>query len=244
MAIPVWRFGICYYPAPKVANTSLKHVMHRLRTGAGFVGEEKPDGGRTHIHQAYGTPLFSKVEHEAYADMLRFAVVRDPIDRLLSTWGNRVVHHGELSEAKADAASMRAKKLAFDPDLTTFLDRLEDYLEMSRSVRLHALPLVEFLGPSPQFFHLLFDISQLPQLVQFLQATTGREITLPHRQADGPKARRDDLTPAQIRKLEAHYATDYESFGDAMRSIGGGVRKSRPGFDLRDVQAVEPGGAA
>ena len=63
MPMSVRQFGICYFPAPKCANTAIKHALHGVaNNGESYVGELQPDGTRANIHRKYRTPLFENIE--------------------------------------------------------------------------------------------------------------------------------------------------------------------------------------
>lgn len=76
MAVPLWKYRICYYPAPKVANTSIKHALYQLKTGKPYEREILPNANTKHIHMVYKTPVFTDVNHSSYDNLMRFAVVR------------------------------------------------------------------------------------------------------------------------------------------------------------------------
>lgn len=228
MPVALWKHGLCYFPAPKVANTSIKHALHLVRTGEPFVNHPGPDGRMRHIHHAYGTPLFDKVEHPFFVDMLRFAVVRDPVDRIVSVWRNRVRFHLELSAARTDPEEMRRRDLPVDPDLATFVERLDDYIAVSPAIHHHAAPLVDFLGTRADYFHVIFEMGQIGAIEGFLSAVCGMKVSLEHLQSGGPKASRAELSDALVRRIEEFYARDYEAFGRQFEGATGGVRKVKP----------------
>lgn len=242
MAITVWRYGLCYFPAPKTANTTIKHALHEVKTGQSFQSEMMPDGSRKHIHNVYKTPKFSSVNHEKVRNLLRFAVIRDPIERLLSAWSNRVVYHGELSEKKTSAEVIRDRELVLNPSLPEFIERLEDYRAIKGSIRVHTDPLVDFLGMDAAYYHLLFDIRGLPSLARFLGIMTGREVTLRRLQTGGPKVTRADLTHEQVRRLEAFYVEDYNMFGDALARSAAGAAGVAKGVSDPAVEKIAGGG--
>lgn len=225
MAIPLWRYGICYYPAPKVANTSVKHAMYWLKEGRSFEAAKIPGGGFKHIHKVYKTPLFDEVDNASYENLLKFTIVRDPIDRLVSVWRNRVMHHRELSVDRLKKVN-NTEGLVASPDLNTFVENIEGYRMISPSIRTHSNPLVDFLGTSPDFFHLIFDIRNLSNLQKFLSLASGKEVQIPHEQTGGPPANRSNLKPENIDKIKIFYEKDYRIYGRFFSTKSAGVKKS------------------
>lgn len=230
MAIPVWKFGICYFPAPKVANTSLKHALHEIRTGAPFQGEmDESLGRKRHIHDQYKTPSFRPEFLTKFANLTRFAVVRDPVGRLLSVYRNRVVFHKELSVETLGEDVFRKAGVPPSPDLTTFIAELARYRQISRSIDIHSAPLVDYLAEDPGFYSFIFRMEDSDQIEAFLYGASGVRLTLRRAQTGGPAIERDELTAEQTALVHKHYQRDYEVYGPYMEKGGGTPR-----------QAIEP----
>lgn len=81
----------------------------------------------------------------------RFAIIRDPVDRLLSAFSNRVL--GRVVGVE-DSSLSRSLALGADSEifLARFIDELEAYRGKSREITHHTDPLVHFLGDDPDFF--------------------------------------------------------------------------------------------
>lgn len=228
MAIPVWKHGICYYPVPKVANTSIKLGLYHLKTGEYFSPEISDDGAVRHIHKVYKTPYFAEVSHALHVNLIKFAVVRDPLDRLVSVWRNRVAFHRELTFNKVGQEKFKALELTPNPDLNTFVDRLDDYRQISGSIKAHSDKMTDYLGKDPTFFDLIFDIGSLDLLEKFLEIVSGQETHLPHEQTGGPKKSKSDLPENLLKKLKTFYEEDYDLFGEAFGNRTSGVSKRKP----------------
>jgi hypothetical protein len=213
MAAILVRHGLFYGAVPKVACTSLKEMFFLLENGFAF----RPylaNGAWRHVHNAVYRTLRREHYPEArIAGMHRIAVVRDPVARVLSAYGNRVVHHRELSAAAAGEA-LGARGLEPDPPLDLFLDRFEDYRAASEPIHYHTMPMVRFLGPDPGYFHRIYGMGALDRLVADVSERTGTALTLGRSQTEGPKFAPGDLTAAQIARLETFYRRDYRVFRD------------------------------
>lgn len=196
---------------PKVACTSLKRMFFAVENDRPFE-PFRVNGVEFHIHRLYPSLPFEKQPHPRMARHHRVTVVRDPVRRFLSCYSNRVVHYGELSEKAAGPALARAG-LAPDPDLSLFIDRLEDYCRASASIDHHARPMSDFLGTDPGLYAEIHPIERVGDMVAGLETRLGRKLVLERLQTGGPKIDPEVLTPAQTDRLRAFYAQDYDIWG-------------------------------
>lgn len=202
---------LSYYPVPKCACSSLKMYFFEINNGFPF-RDFWVNGTINYIHDIFPTMSFQDASSLDKEDQFRFAVLRDPVERLLSCYSNRVVHHGELSlESNPDSALYEG--LVFDPSLEQFIDNLEAYRNFSPSIAHHSDPLTCFLGRDPGFFSKIYTLRRIGELVDDIEALTGTSVRLGHEQSGGPKISIDALSTHRIQKLKEFYAEDYEIFG-------------------------------
>lgn len=178
----------------------MKQLFFRLENGFKY----RPfvaNGRHLHIHNIYPTLAFDRAEPRDQEGNDRIAVVRDPVDRLLSAYSHRIGKRGSLP--LTDAAS--AAGVDPQPFLASFIDRLEEYREHSPWIAHHTQPLVHFLGQDAAYFSVLYPLSDLNRLMADLSARFERELTVDRVHTDGPKLDRTALTDAQIRRIEAFY---------------------------------------
>ncbi|MEZ5752524.1 MAG: sulfotransferase family 2 domain-containing protein [Paracoccaceae bacterium] len=204
--------GLAYFSVPKVACTSIKHFLYEIEHGHPYAAPRNRRGKPVFIHRHYPSLPFALIDHPACAGLHRFSVVRDPVRRVLSAYGNRVLGHRELSEKNAGDV-LRAADLPTTPDLATFITHLDRYAQAVRSIRHHTRPLVHFLGNDPAYFDRLYRFDELDQMADDIRCRTGRDVALPWLQVKGPRIDRDALTDAQVGLLRRHYAEDYATFG-------------------------------
>lgn len=216
MPLIIRRKNLAYFPVPKIACTSIKHMLHEMKTGEQFKPLTRPNGKTVFIHRLYSSVPFDELPHAELAPLHKITIIRDPIARFLSAYSNRVVHYRELSEEKC-GPKLAAAGLQPDPDLTQFIDRFEDYIKTVQIINHHTLPMTTFLGTDAGYFDRVYDFSELPQLEADMQALTGTTVALPRKQTGGPKLRKSDLTPAQIDRIRAYYAADYAAFGSILK---------------------------
>lgn len=226
MAVIVKRFGICYFPVPKVANTSMKHFLYKLEHGKAFSTHKDPETGVVqHIHKVLPTPVFSDVDMSSTAGFLRFAIIRDPVERLVSAWRNRVRYHQELSEGKVNLRTLKELGLPENPDLDTFVDNLDKYRTVKASIKTHTDPIVDFLGFDASFYHLVFTMNQSDIIEKFLYSVSGVKDSIGRHQTGGPSASITDLDQIRIGKIREYYSDDYRVFGECLNSDGAGVSR-------------------
>lgn len=197
---------------PKVACTSIKHMFFEAENGVPFT-RFQINGQLRHIHNiGYKSQLRQNYPDKRIADYHRVTVLRDPIKRFLSAYGNRVVSHKELSLAKSKT-KLQELDIAPNPDLDTFIEKLELYVQANTSIWRHTLPMVSFIGEDPDYFDRLYRMEELDQFMADMNDRMQTSLALGHKQTGGPKFDPAALSPAQIAKLKDFYAADYEIYG-------------------------------
>ncbi|MEG4644244.1 sulfotransferase family 2 domain-containing protein [Paracoccus sp. APAP_BH8] len=210
MAIIIDKINLSYFPVPKVACTSLKHVFYFIENEREFHPSTK-NGMVFHIHNYYPSVPFQNNPHDRLRHHHRVCVVRDPIRRFLSSYSNRVCFHKELSEKRLSPNAISAGAEP-DPDLEVFVEKLEIYREHSKSIRDHTAPQVSYLGSDKDYYSKIYQMSELDDLVLDLSARAGSDLELPHKQAGGPKISADSLSSNAIEKIKKFYDEDYQSY--------------------------------
>jgi hypothetical protein len=147
---------------------------------------------------------------------VRLAVVRDPLQRFLSCYSNRVMFHRELSWAHISADMQKAGAVP-NPTLDQFIERLDLYREASDSIRHHCDPMIQFLGGDPSYFTRIFSIKQMDLFTKRVQKITGSMVVPGHSQAGGKKLFVRDLAQAQRKKLREFYEEDYDIYGGFLK---------------------------
>lgn len=205
---------LTYVAVPKIACTSIKTMFFEVENGFAF-RMFRASGRQWHIHNFYPSVAFDTLPLERMAEHRRLAVLRDPVRRLLSCYGNRVVHHRELSRAKAGRRLARAD-LPLDPDLPTFVRNLAEYRRAVPSIDHHARPMVDYMGRDPDFYAGLFRMEALSDFTAEVARITGVQPALARLQTGGPKIDADSLDARDRRLLEEHYAEDYACYGSLL----------------------------
>jgi hypothetical protein len=224
MPIVLSKFAIAYYPTPKVASTSIKMVLYEIEHGTRWVNYQDDGGQWWHIHNAWmkdePTPFHVLPDD---ASLFKFAVIRDPIERFLSAFGNRVHHHQELSErilsASPDTASLG---LLPNPDLETFIERLDDYCAVSVSIHHHVRPQTDFIGTSLDYFDEIYKFTEITRIAENLSEIVDHAVDMPHEQQKGLKLDPANVSSQHIETLTSFYKQDYDVFGHLYPSRAAG----------------------
>lgn len=207
MPIIFQKHQIGYWPAPKVACSSLKHAFFQLENGFEF----KPFfalGVHHSIHTLYGTRDFKKGRGAACRH--KITIVRDPLKRFISDYANRVIKYRELNEHVVEAADLDVPS---NPTLSQFIEHLEDYRKISTSIRHHFAPMCQFIGTDPTFFTRIYSIGEIPQIAKDLTSIFGKTFEIGHYQTGGPSIGLETLTDIEIARLKEIYRQDYDVWG-------------------------------
>lgn len=207
---------LAYVPIPKNACTSLKLLFFRLIHGCEFGGHFDA------IHHQFDYRASDFNAFKADKSYFKFTVIRDPVERFFSAYNSRVLVHRELSEnwflqraPKFDEGFnyMKSRSLTFDPTIAEFIQRLEDYIEVSTILKHHFVPQTLFFFRRPEVFDKIYDITQLPELEKDLSERLGQPIQLGNVQETKSltsAVRLSDIGMKDLGKVIRFYVTDYE----------------------------------
>lgn len=210
MAYILDRYNLAYFPVPKTACTSLKSYFYEIEHGAPFIPYRGDDERMIYIHnKIFSSSFFGEARAECLASCHRIAVVRDPVERFVSAYANRVLHHKELSAAALNTPLGEALGLLPTPAFELFVERLDEYRLASWSISHHTNPASYFLGPDLGYFHKTYKFSEIGQLHADICARTGTNFALPHEQKMGAAFPLPGPKHPCWRKLREFYAGDY-----------------------------------
>ncbi|MEX0906077.1 MAG: sulfotransferase family 2 domain-containing protein [Balneolaceae bacterium] len=202
-------YKLLYIPVPKNACTSIKQALHYIEFGRLFDTSRDVHAAYTDIHDYY------KKQPEAFTsindlkevkNLVRFAVVRDPLERLISCYRNRVVQLGDLH---ADAGTLEKINLPAEPDLNTFILNLRKYRKASKSIEHHSRPQSSFFGGTLAYLDHVFPIEKSDDLHEMLQEYS-QGLKLLKRKSGGPKADFSDLSKKAQEHAIRFYQKDYK----------------------------------
>lgn len=198
-----------YFDVPKCASTSLKLALHEAEFKFPFQSRlcSVDMGGRQNIHNYFNNKYrgdTSTAEH-------RIIVVRDPVDRFISGYVNRVIDHNALSEAKLDRADV-GDEFIFNPGLGQFLENLGSYLQVP-AIEWHHRLLSAQLPIGLDSFTRIYTIDRIQELESDLSKIYNRAISLPKKQTAGLSVSIKQLSSGQLEQIIEFCREDYNLLG-------------------------------
>lgn len=178
-AVELPEHNIVFFSAPKVASSSIKKMLYEVIFGHRFKVVQ-PDGSRLKIHGDFsGTKRFLEIPKGKYDSWIKVTIVRDPVERIISAYTNKVFDLSLLTEKHVKREALDRLELSFDPPLDYFLKNLERYRILSRTVMHHTDPFTVFLGHDLSYFDHVFKFNQLKELEAYISDRTGVAAKLP-----------------------------------------------------------------
>jgi hypothetical protein len=209
---------LIYFPVPKNACTSIKNTLWELTHGRKF--EPFVNAGKTieNIHQIYVSRFFSMGSLEMvaprWAEYFRFTVVRDPVDRLVSAYRNRVLFHLELRQELLEQSGLKSPDLIPTPDFAQFVRYLPLYQRASRAIAHHTAPQKAFIGDRLGIYDFICRFETLDELESELSQRLERQIKFPVSENLGP-SKDGIVVDSETRQLiYQYYEEDYELLRD------------------------------
>jgi len=216
------QHNIAYISAPKCACTSFKELIFCLENNCKFNKVRDSKGAlcliindkRHYIHDFYPSIAFSQQPYELMQSLHRICIVRDPVDRIMSCYSNRVLRYRALSEHALSHTNISAPA---NPDLNQFIQNLSQYQAIG-DIKHHTLPLIYFLGSNADFYHEIFNLRTLNQAERSVKKHFGhKKVALPHLQRSKKgvnKACLEKPNKVSLEIIRNLYEQDYKSFGN------------------------------
>ena len=151
-----------------------------------FVGISKGDEAYTYIRNL--RELTSEIDLHKKS----FCVVRDPVERFISAFKNRVLTHDECEEK----------------DFGRFVDNFDYYYETNRSVGIHFRPATDFYGTDRSIYDKVFRLEHLGSCKEWLEEEF--DCKLPDIKLQ--QSVKVDIKPTeeQIEKIKHIFRKDYK----------------------------------
>jgi hypothetical protein len=202
MVLVLKSAGIAWFPVPKNANTSIRYALSAM-------AEDERDLIRT-----WNNPMSLRMRRLARG-CHKIAVVRDPVQRILSAYGERVIGRGVVGRTATGRIAARLGGLPHRPCPETFFDRFSRYRLLNDKVRRHTDLQCRYLGPDLGWFDAVYTLDGLDRLAEDLTRRLGRPVRFGRCKSDGPKFRPGDLSPRHRAMLAAYTAPDREMLARA-----------------------------
>ena len=204
--IPLFKAKILYTLIPKIACTSIKNLIFECERGTPYVEKKKFVSG---IHGFYQTWREITTNYVYSDNWLKVLIVREPLQRLVSCYKNRVLFHKDLLKS-ADRLSKVG--LPVNPSWEVFIDNFERYRSLSQSINHHSAPIVDFAGDNPNFYDLILNISELDKLLSVVSDRSHCHIEMPHKQIGGSEIDIGKISEKAKEKIHRFYAKDYDIY--------------------------------
>lgn len=131
-----------YHPAPKCGCSTMKEVILRAN---GIDGRWKP--AQEFPHRFIPCVKFNEVKAD-----VKMCVVRDPIERFISGYSNRVLFHKDI------------KPIEFNK----FVDNFEYFYKKVPIFRHHFTPQTWFVGKDPKYYTNIFFVNEMSDAIDFV----------------------------------------------------------------------------
>lgn len=240
MAVISHEARLVYVPVPKIACTSVKTMFYELanpdgprlglrgRLRAALGGAPRPL--RIHHQPGYATLRFTRVAAAVGPipqGYVKVALVRDPLARLRSAWGNKVGR--AIFAARGEIEDVENEELPLDPSFSQFLRGFEGYRRVSRAARAHTEPLRWHLGPDLGWYDHVFRMEDMDAFAAFVSERVGRPVRPPRKNEGGAPSRPATLEPGDEDRLRALLSDDYallDGVYDVERALAAVARRA------------------
>jgi hypothetical protein len=156
-----------YWPVPKNASTSFKKAVYEYNFNQPF---QAPIyfGKKVSVH-AFFPAKTNKYVH-IKPSMKNFCIVRDPVSRFISLYTNKVLFRKDLEKYKSEFENI---SLSVTPNINIFTKYFEDYMRVSPTIRMHAIPQWQYLGLNPELFWKIYSLKKIDNLIEDIQSQIG-----------------------------------------------------------------------
>lgn len=189
---------IAYVSMPKVACTSFGRIIFEIENNAQFVKDKLT------IHDYYRKREPVVPTLDAYSDFFKFAVIRDPVERFVSGYRNRVLKNLALAGRRG-----YRKGRIDNPDINLFAFDLDRWMEQNLEIFAHLCPQYLRLGPSLATYNAIVPIETTEAFVGQLSERVGRNLAMPTNNASDSHVGLFSLSPEALEHLIKVYSKDY-----------------------------------
>ena len=178
-AVELPAHKLVFFCSPKTASSSVKKMLYEVFHDKPFK-DHHPDGSKYMIHKDFSpTPRFLEIPEGKYDGWTKITLVRDPVERIISAYCNRVLDLNIISPKHIEQNQMDKYGLEYQPPMHKFMRNIEKYRMVSRPVWHHTDRLTSFLGHDLGYFDKVFKFGEFDKMVGYISEHTGHEAKLP-----------------------------------------------------------------
>lgn len=218
MSAIIPELKLIYVSIPKCACTSLKNCMYYLENKFDFK-TYKNNGNYVYIHKLYPSIYFEdflkKIEKYDISSFTKICLIRDPIQRFISAYTNRVMHHKELSIDKMKANNLDPEMA--NPNFVKYVRKFKTYRKI-QSIRHHTDSICNYIGDDPSFYDKIYNINNIDEISTFLKNKYDIDYKIPKLQTGGGGSKSiepnklKEKHPGIYKKIEEITAKDYSIY--------------------------------
>jgi len=191
---------IAYYKTPKCGSRTILGWAALIKDPNLIT--ENPDWfsiSRKNIEYPEIRKKVIKYELLTHDQKIRFCIVRDPVDRFISTFTNRILYH---------------KKPNIDITITDFIKNYDSLIERLefRDAKFHFITQTHRIGTNPSLYTHIFNIKELYKVKELLEINTKIKLPNLHLNQNGD-INKPILTTDEIEWIKDRYHVDYEIYG-------------------------------
>lgn len=196
--------NIVFFPIPKNMCSTLKQALYELETGQAY---DKKTFGKD-IHDFYfGNPKnFNWTLPLKFSSAKKVVIIRDPIGRFVSAYRNRVL---DLNDLQPYQQQLQKQGLPVKPDINFFIENLDSYRRISKSIKHHTDPQTFFTGVDMNLFDIVCDI-KAPQAILDLIRSANSTIEFKREKSGGTKVSVTSISSENLKLLETFYRQDID----------------------------------
>ncbi|MGB0661110.1 MAG: sulfotransferase family 2 domain-containing protein [Mangrovicoccus sp.] len=216
---------LLYIPIPKNGSTTIKNFFSKALLGQTF-------GEGVHLQMSERYRFVTPVDlQEQYKDYFKFAVIRDPLDRVQSYY-SRNVRLGALARHARDVENFLGLSTA--PSEAVFVTKLADYRRRFIDAKHHTDPQHRYLDHfSVEECGLkLFNMAGIATIRAHLAEAYGQEIEDERFMQTGTSEKKP--LPEFYQSLRGLYKRDYNLYG----KLAGSESRGKDGAELKTKRRV------
>ena len=207
------KAGFLYAPIQKVACSSIKASLVDHFCSSQKIRRPEPKHKFVHKYFWSQPQFWMTLDALAKSDLFKFCVVRDPVDRFISGYRNRIFDNEDLIAGQTK--EMNGEELPKFPDIDFFALHLAEYCAANERIDWHFRPQAQIIG-EPAAFDRIYDISEIDVLYSDLKERCGVELNR-HRRNVSRAPEPTHLSPAAKKAVTEFYRADYDAFAAVIR---------------------------